>query len=116
MWKPGTVVAFLLVVIAAQSALAAPAKHGTIRATGLNPLTVAGASFAHAIRLRVSASSGMAGQTRAVTTTATGTFIATFNMKIDPCLGGTTVVVRRAGRAAPLAQLKLPARECPPAP
>jgi hypothetical protein len=115
MWKPSTAVAFLLVVVAAQTATAAPATP-SLRATHLNPVTVVGSSFARAERLSVSLSAGRASQVRTVKTTAAGTFTASFTMKIDPCVSGTTVVVRRAGRTATLAQLKLPARECAPAP
>jgi hypothetical protein len=115
MWKPSTAVAFLVVVIAAQAALAAPAKP-SLRATHLSPVTVVGSSFARAERLSVSLSAGSASQIRSVKTTSAGTFTASFTLKIDPCLAGTTVVVRRAGRSATLAQLKLPVRECAPAP
>jgi len=115
MWKPTAAVTLLLVVVAAQTAVAGPGKP-TLRATHLNPLTVVGTSFARSQRLSVAASSASKTQTRLVATTKAGTFTASFNLKIDPCLGGTTVIVRRAGRTATLAQLKLPARECPPSP
>jgi hypothetical protein len=115
MWKLSAVVIFLAVVVA-QTAFAAPAKQNTIRATHLNPLIVVGDSFAHARRLSVTASTGSKRQTRSVVTTAAGTFTVSFNLTIDRCLAGATVVVRLAGHTATLVQLKVPMRECPPSP
>ena len=119
MWKPALLAAFLLVVGLSHSAAGAAeqsVRNPSLRVTRLSPLVVSGSSFSHAERLVVRVASAGRTESHSLRTSASGTFTSTFALHIDPCLAGTTISVRRAGRSATLVQLKLPARACAPAP
>lgn len=119
MWKPALFAAFLLVGGLSQPAAGAAeqsAHNPSLRVTHLSPLVVSGSSFSRAERLVVRVASSGRIESHSLMTSASGTFTSTFALHIDPCLAGTTIIVRRAGRSATLVQLKLPARDCAPAP
>jgi hypothetical protein len=119
MWKPALLAAFLLVAGLSQSAAGAAeqsARNPSLRVTHLSPLVVSGSSFSHAEPLVVRVASAGRTESHSLRTSASGTFTSTFALHIDPCLAGTTISARRAGRSTTLVQLKLPARACPPAP
>ena len=111
MWKPALLAAFLLVVGLSQSAAGAAEQSArNPRVTHLSPLVVSGSSFSHAEPLVVRVASAGRTESHSLRTSASGTFTSTFALHIDPCLAGTTISVRRAGRSATLVQLKLHAR------
>lgn len=96
-----------------------PAAHvsrPTLKASGVDPLTVRGSGFRARESVRVTLKLGSVNRAARTVSSARGGFTIRFNLATpyDPCTTGLILSAR--GSEGDGASLKLVPRECPPAP